>query len=194
MTDEAPPIWPDDEYFNWDYQAPMLITGLVVLPLMMLHGFDFFALLMVSNGTTIRTTKASWNSLTNWAWSAMIGGNTTWNGFMWTVWLFSFIKSPFCQKAMFWSFVVGFGLNALYLVAVDILYIVAGTQTGGDIWYNLYMALINTLGNLGYHAILIYGLGPQIAAFYRWHDQDWWTFGDFLRVGTMDDDEIDAFD
>merc|ERR1712004_445997 len=85
---------------------------------MMLHGFDFFALLMVSNGTTIRTTKASWNSLTNWAWSAMIGGNTTWNGFMWTVWLFSFIKSPFCQKAMFWSFVVGFGLNALYLVAV----------------------------------------------------------------------------
>ena len=165
-----------------------------MFPLMMFHGFDFFALLMISTGTNKKTVAANWNKYTHWAWSGWIGGNMTWNCALLVVWAFSFIESSFFQQSMFWTFVVAFGLNAIYLIMIDVFFIVGGAMAGGDIWYNLYMVLINTFITLGYHGILIYALGPQIAAFYRWHDQDWWTFGNFLKNGTMDDDEIDAFD
>ena len=134
------------------------------------------------------------NRNTSRAWSATIGGNMTWNGFLLTVWAFSFIEHSFFQQSMFWSYVVGFGLNVIWLILDDVFFIVGGAEAGGDLWYNLYMVLINTFITLGYHAIFIYALGPQIASFYRWHDQEWWTFGDFLRNGTIVDDEIDAFD
>ena len=169
-------------YFNWDYESSILTTGLVMLPLMMLQGFDFYALLMMSTSKSYKEINASWgNKVTRWAWSSMVGGNMTWNGALLTIWAFSFIESGFFQQSMAYSFGIGFILNILNLILVDVFYIVGGAMDGGDLWYNLYMALINTVIAVAYQVILIYGLGPQVAKFYRWHDQDWWTFGDFLK-------------
>ena len=191
-TTDSPPIWPTEDYFNWDYESSILTTGLVMLPLMMIHGFDMYAVLMLSTGTNYKTVKAGWNDFTSYAWGCMIGGNMTWNGFALVVWAFSFIESTFYQKSMFWSFVVAFGLSAVNLIIIDVFFIVGAVTTGGNLWMNLYVALINTVVTLGYHAVLMYALGPQIASFYRWHDQDWWSFGDFLMDETLSDAELDS--
>ena len=63
-TADSPPIWPTEDYFNWDYESSILTTGLVMLPLMMLHGFDMYAVLMLSTGTNYKTVKAGWNDFT----------------------------------------------------------------------------------------------------------------------------------
>ena len=188
MTDPV-----EQDYFNWDFQSSIFTTGLVMLPLMMLHGFDYYFLTRLQTGLGKDAIKLTRNSWENIAWGTMIGGNMTWNGFMWVVWAFSFIQSAFFQQSMFWSFVVGFGLNAINQLCAAVFFIVGGSTYGGSSWFDVYMSLITSAITIGYHAILIWGLGPQVASFYRWHEQDWWTFGDFLRNGTMED-EIDAFD
>ena len=170
------------EYFNWDYQSSILTTGLVMLPLMMMQGFDMYALLMVSQNKGYKEINAAWgNKMTQYAWSCMVGGNMTWNGVSLTVWAFSFIESAFFQQSMFWTFAVATGLTLINMIVIDVFYIVGGVSDGGDLGTNLYMAGIHTGITLGYQAIMYWGLGPQIASFYRWHDQDWWSFGDFLK-------------
>ena len=111
---------------------------------MMLNGYDIYMVLASMAGIGVKevTTFYNMNDWTRWAYGAMIGGNMTWNGFLWTVWLFAFIPHRFFQHAMFWSTVVSIFLSFLYVLVYNVLFVVGYFTEGGKL-SNLYWVFIS---------------------------------------------------
>ena len=135
-------------------------------------------------GSLSKTNKNWW---TKWAWGWMIGGNEWWYYFQGAVWCFSFIRKPFFQKSMFWSYIVGNSLSFFFTFVINVMFLVGGIVDGGD-WGNLYYPLIYDVLFFGFNAIVYYLLLPKMAAFYRWREQDWWKakWDDWLQSGGVE--------
>ena len=130
----------------------------------------------------------NWNNPTKWAWSCMSGGNGTFNGLLWAVWLFSFIPHRFFQHSMFWITIISVVLNFINVIIFNIFYIVGYWMEGGQT-YNLYFAVIQDAQFFTYYAIFYYMLLPRLSAYYRWPEQDWWKWGDYISLGGAEFDE-----
>ena len=95
-----------DTYFDYRYLGETLTYGRVMVNLLAMFGAFMYA---VPYWTTGRKWiwDQSWNWATSQAWYWIAGGGFWWYWFIGCVWLFSFIKKPFTQKSMFWSYIVG---------------------------------------------------------------------------------------
>ena len=183
----------EETFFNQDYLSSALVTGLVLLPLMMLNGLDYYYLLKQMSGVaSILDVKTHYNmnDWTRYGWGNMIGGNATFNGMLWTVWLFSFIPHRFFQHSMFWITVISVILNLLNLIVFNIFFVVGYFMDGGAA-RDLYFVVIQDAQTLTYHAIFYYMLLPRLSAYYRWPEQKWWKWGDYMSVGGADFDDVD---
>ena len=181
----------EETFFNQDYLSSALVTGLVLLPLMMLNGLDYYYLLKQMSGVaSILDVKTHYNmnDWTRYGWGNMIGGNATFNGMLWTVWLFSFIPHRFFQHSMFWITVISVILNLLNLIVFNIFFVVGYFMDGGAA-RDLYFVVIQDAQFLTYHAIFYYMLLPRLSAYYRWPEQDWWKWGDYMSLGGAEFDE-----
>ena len=168
MTDPA-----EETYFDTQYQSASLVFGLVMINLLANTGLALFLPTWITEGKmSQRTAPINW--WTKWAWGWLIGGNEWWYYFQGAVWLFAFIKHPFFQKAMFWSYIVGNSIAFFFAVAINIMFLVGGVLEYGD-WGNLYYPLIFDVLFFGFNAIVYYLLLPNLFAYYRWRDQDWYN-------------------
>ena len=121
-------------FFNENYWRSVITMGLVMLPLMMVNGYDYYTIMAKMADISVKEVRThyNWNQFTRMAWGCMIGGNATWNGFLWVVWVFSFIPHRFFQHSMFWSIVVSVTLAFLNLLVYDIFFIVGYFMEGGQ--------------------------------------------------------------
>ena len=163
MTDLA------ENYFNTDYKSASLWFGLAMINLLANSGMMLFGPLKTNFGWP--KEKSWW---IRWAWGWMIGGNEYWYYFQGLVWCFSFIKKPFFQKSMFWSYIVGQGLAFFFTFVVNVMFLVGGILDNND-WWDLIWPLIYDVLFFGLNAITYYLLIPKMVAFYRWREQEWWN-------------------
>ena len=42
-----------------------------------------------------------------------------------------------------------------------------------------------------YYAIFYYLLMPKVAAYYRWTEQSWWKWGDYMESTGVDFEDVD---
>ena len=145
MSNELDALVADEKtFFNEEYLSSVLVTGLVMLPLMALTGIDYYMLLKQMSGVTnILDVKTfyNFNTFTGYGWGNMIGGNATWHGFLFTVWIFSFIPHRFFQQSMFWSTVVTAILTFVNLLVFNVFFLVGYLTDGGQV-RDLYFAVI----------------------------------------------------
>ena len=94
----------EDTYFNNEYRGASLWYGLGIVNALANFSMLMFLPYFVKDG---KKAIDKFNQWTQMAWGAMIGGNYMWYYFIGSVWLFSFIRKPFPQKALFWSIIVG---------------------------------------------------------------------------------------
>merc|ERR1712004_244843 len=135
MVEETP-------YFNTEYTGATIVAGLLMYPAMASIGWPLYALDRVAgDNKSHREQMDKWNKATQYAWGCLFFGNNTWYGFLFSVWLFAYIKVPFFQESYWWSYVVATGLAVLNTVVVNVMFLVGGIMKGGK-WNDLYFTLL----------------------------------------------------
>ena len=163
-----------DTYFDYRYLGETLTYGRVIVNVLAMYGAMMYAYPYWANGRKWIWEQDGWNWATKQAWYWIAGGGFWWYWFIGCVWLFSFIKKPFTQKSMFWSYIVGQAIAWLFTLYINICMIVGGAMDGGS-WQNLYVPIIYDVFFFGFNAIDYYLLFPKYTAFYRWREQTWWN-------------------
>ena len=174
----------EETYFNKEYLGANLVFGLVIINALANLGMFMFLPTLVEYGKL--SDNDVLNKWTKRAWGWMIGGNYWWYYFIGAVWLFSFIRKPFAQKALFWSYIVGQHIALVSTLWINICWAIGGAKEGGD-WSNLYTPIIYDVLFFGLYSLDYYLLFPKIVAFYRWREQDWWKekWEGWLEAGGM---------
>ena len=174
----------EETYFNKEYLGATLWYGLAVINALANLGWFMYLPTYVKYG---KLSEIDWlNKWTKMAWGWMIGGNYWWYWFIGAVWLFSYIRKPFPQKALFFSIIVGQAIAWVATLWINICWIVGGAMDEAN-WGNLYYPLIYDFFFFGLNALDYYLLFPKYAAYYRWREQDWWKekWDGWLEAGGM---------
>lgn len=108
----------------------------------------------------------------------MIGGTEMWYYMPGLAWCFSYIHTPFMQKGFFWSIIVGYFTAVFFLLVLNLNFLIGGIidyyDCIGD-WGHVYYPIIYDAVFVLLNAIVYYFLFPQMTAYYRWREQDWWN-------------------
>ena len=167
----------DDSYFNQDYKLQAIWLGLIwwflgTIPLIIYNAWK--------PGYSCYHYVCTWG-LTDGEWhgfSVMQYGFGSAMDILGLFWLLAYIKqgkNRIMQKIYFRAIAWVIPLSWVFALWVFIALIVGGSQLGGNMGRDVGVAFGFWIIVAGMEA-LAWFVAPRATKFYRWQEQDWWTY------------------
>ena len=167
----------DDTYFNQDYKLQAIWLGLIwwflgTIPLIIFNAWN--------PGYSCYNYVCVWG-LTDGEWhgfSVMQYGFGSAMDILGLFWLLAYIKqgkNRIMQKIYFRAIAWVIPLSWVFALWVFIALIVGGSQLGGNMGRDVGIAFGFWIIVAGMEA-LAWFVAPRATKFYRWQEQDWWTY------------------